>query len=114
MRGGGGEVQVYYGFTANFLAWGENNLSSFDVWMADVKRLLNQEGVMYKGEIVSTYMVAAFFSYSTLILSYSESSTVWVTSIIILDCCRLAFPTCTVVCTVRKCCHHIIMRTVLG
>lgn len=92
---GGGRVQVYYGFTAKFLAWGETNLSSFDVWMADVKRLLNQEGVMYKGEIVSTDMAIQGFPSSsffrTLIRSYSESSTAYLDKTV-LYCCRLAFP----------------------
>lgn len=42
--------QVYYGFSANFLKWGKDNLMNFDQWMADMKRLLSQEGVIYKGE----------------------------------------------------------------
>lgn len=42
--------QVYYGFTANFLKWGKLNVFGFDEWMVDMKRLLDQEGVLYKGQ----------------------------------------------------------------
>lgn len=45
-----GQQQVYYGFSPNFLKWGKDNLTNFDEWMADMKRLLSQEGVIYKGE----------------------------------------------------------------
>lgn len=42
--------QVYYGFSSNFMAWGEQNINLFDKWMVDMNRLLDQEGVLYKGE----------------------------------------------------------------
>lgn len=42
--------QVYYGFSPNFLAWAKDNVTGFDEWMADMKRLLDQEGVVYKGQ----------------------------------------------------------------
>lgn len=41
--------QVYYGFTQNFLTWGKLNMASFDEWMAAMRRLLDQAGVIYKG-----------------------------------------------------------------
>lgn len=32
------------------MAWGKSNIHLFDVWMDQMKTLLDQEGVMYKGE----------------------------------------------------------------
>lgn len=42
--------QVYYGFSEKFVAWGKANMRFFDEWMSQMERLLDQEGVVYKGE----------------------------------------------------------------
>ena len=42
--------QVYYGFSENFMKWGEENIHHFDDWMADINHLLDQDGVIYKGQ----------------------------------------------------------------
>eukprot|EP00903_Cladosiphon_okamuranus_P011215 g10582.t1 len=44
-------LEVYYGFTANFLKWGEDHIADFDEWLVEMKRLLGQEGVLYKGMV---------------------------------------------------------------
>lgn len=51
--------QVYYGFTAKFVAWAKTNVSLFDEWMAEMTTLLNQEGVLLKGEGVSNLSLLA-------------------------------------------------------
>lgn len=42
-------IQVYYGFSDNFVKWGKLNIKRFDAWMEEVLRLLKQDGVVYKG-----------------------------------------------------------------
>eukprot|EP00752_Nemacystus_decipiens_P009479 g8475.t1 len=63
-------LQVYYGFSANFLEWGKDNITNFDQWMADMKRLLIQKGVIYKGMVDhntlhDAYARAGFVLYPT-------------------------------------------------
>ncbi|CAN0497051.1 unnamed protein product, partial [Scytosiphon promiscuus] len=43
------QIQVYYGFSEHFVKWGEDNIHLFDEGMADMNRLLDQDGVSYKG-----------------------------------------------------------------
>lgn len=47
--------QVYYGFTATFLKWGEDNIDGFNEWMDHMKRLLDQDGVLYKGQFPACF-----------------------------------------------------------
>lgn len=42
--------QVYYGFSAKFLKWGQDSMENFDEWVKDMHRLMDQEGVLYKGQ----------------------------------------------------------------
>ncbi|CAN0321684.1 unnamed protein product [Hapterophycus canaliculatus] len=44
-------LEVYYGFSDNFLKWGQDNVVRFEEWMGDMNRLLRQEGVLYKGMV---------------------------------------------------------------
>ena len=65
-----GQRQIYYGFSAKFLEWGKGSLTNFDQWMADMKHLLSQEGVIYKGEfrgiIMDNVPVTTLFTRSYL------------------------------------------------
>eukprot|EP00752_Nemacystus_decipiens_P012726 g11275.t1 len=53
-------LEVYYGFSRNFLKWGEDNITDFDEWMVDMKQLLGQEGVLYKGMVDHETLYAAY------------------------------------------------------
>eukprot|EP00903_Cladosiphon_okamuranus_P006818 g6643.t4 len=53
-------LEVYYGFSANFLKWGEENITGFIEWMGEMKRLLGQEGVLYKGMVDHDTLHAAY------------------------------------------------------
>lgn len=44
-----GFKQVYYGFSPRFIAWGKMHIIHFEFWMEQMKGLLDQEGVLYKG-----------------------------------------------------------------
>lgn len=41
---------MYYGFSSKFIKWGEEHINGFELWMGDMKRLLDQDGVVYKGK----------------------------------------------------------------
>ena len=54
-RAGAAGRQVYYGFSPNFVEWGKAHMTYFDEWMAQMEVLLDQEGVLYKGEAKRTF-----------------------------------------------------------
>lgn len=46
------ELWVYYGFTEAFIKYGRKTMPNFELWMDDMKALLQQDGVRYLGKVV--------------------------------------------------------------
>lgn len=61
--------QVYYGLSPKFIAWAKVHMFLFDDWMAQMKKLLNQEGVVYKGENMNYLFIDALIHASKKSLS---------------------------------------------
>lgn len=66
-------AQVYYGFSDNFLKWGKDNVVRFEEWMGDMNRLLNQEGILYKGGLIDSGQMQTYITCYTPIMYGVES-----------------------------------------
>lgn len=64
-------LRVFYGFSKSFVKWGTANIPAFEVWRAEILRLLTQDGVVYEGMVdhvtlAQAYADAGFLLYPTL------------------------------------------------
>eukprot|EP00924_Labyrinthula_sp_SR-Ha-C_P008074 snap_masked-scaffold_11-processed-gene-2.14-mRNA-1 protein AED:0.49 eAED:0.53 QI:0/-1/0/1/-1/1/1/0/1457 len=53
-------LYVYYGFTASFMRWGSRVFENFGAWMNQMKKSLDQPGIVYIGMVSHKDLEAAF------------------------------------------------------
>ncbi|CAM9221466.1 unnamed protein product [Discosporangium mesarthrocarpum] len=63
-------LEIYYGFSDSFNAWGRRHITRFDEWMSDMMLLLEQDGIDYRGMVdhhtlARAYARAGFILYPT-------------------------------------------------
>ena len=63
-------LTVYYGFSPAFVKWGKTAMANFESWLNEMKRLLDQPGVIYVGmvdhhRLAEAYAATSFYLYPT-------------------------------------------------
>ena len=64
------KLEVYYGFSKSFMKFGKNTIPQFDLWYAEMLKLLKHDGITYVGmadhhKLAQGYVNAGFYLYPT-------------------------------------------------